>query len=106
MTMTLLEYWNNNGNNVVSIFVAGNGCPAGQTYTQNLESDGDDYCDMHDLLNSGLTNVDEYDNSRVWDCVGEVVETQHGSEWRWNGLGGLTDLRGNDYSQLNVCSLA
>jgi len=100
--MTLREYWNDHCDNVTSLFLAGNGCPAGQTYTQNLEEEGEDYCDMHDLLETGLCNVDEYDRSRIWDCAGKMSED--GSEWRWDGLGGLTDFQGNDYHQFVVFS--
>jgi len=101
-TTTLREFWNEN--NVTSVFVSGNGCPSGQTLIQNLEDEGEDYCNLHEVIDNGLFGGD-WDNdgapveeSPAWKAVGEV--SADGKEWRWNGLGGLTDNRGNDYHQV------
>lgn len=93
--MTFLEFWNDN--NVTEIFVAGNGCPGGQTFKHDTDTEIDeDYCDLGELIQeggglfSGGTELDE--------LHGEVVD----GVWRWDGLGWAKDLNGNDYHQITM----
>ncbi len=92
--MTALEFWNNNS--VSEIFVAGNGCPGGQTFTHDTDTDNDeDYCDLTDVLYSGLIRTQ--DGPDGWqDLNGTVAD----GVWTWDGDANARDSRGNNYQQI------
>lgn len=75
----LLDY--NNVTPVTYLWLCGVGCPTGQDYRHDVESDGEDYCDLNQLINElGL-----------WELEGTVID----GRWEWNGEGNPTDQRGN-----------
>ena len=98
MKKTLLEFWSEQCDSLTTVFVAGFGCPAGETYRQSLEDEGEDYCDLRELIDSGLFSIKETGESSAWEAEGEV--TAEG--WEWNGIPKLTDSRGNNYYQFRV----
>lgn len=65
------------------LWICGVGCPAGQEFRHNTDTDVDeDYCDF-----SELPILD-----KLWDLVGTVDEN---GTWVWNGKGTVLDDRGN-----------
>ena len=100
--MTFREFWNDN--EITELFVAGTGCPAGLTYTHNVDTDVDeDYCDLGDLIDSlfpyGAVSAEsdtwEFE-SAVWELEGDVTL----GRWNWNGEGRISGMRGGDYHQI------
>lgn len=85
--MTLRDF-NNTITPVTSVWIAGVGCPAGQSFRHDLESDGDDYCDVNEVI----------EDLHLWDLEGTVCEGQ----WSWNGSGSPTDVRGNSIYNLKA----
>lgn len=92
MKSTLGEFWNKN---VTSLWISGHAIAGGETYTQNLEDEGEDYCDLHELIDNGLSFFDS-----VWDLSGEVAED--GSCWSWDGKADFRDTQGNSYYRMQV----
>lgn len=77
--MTLLDF--NNGHPVTNLWIAGVAYPAGQTWHNNIDSDGEDYCNLSELI----------DQLNLWELSGSVVD----GRWEWNGSGNPSDERGN-----------
>lgn len=91
MKSTLGEFWNDK--NVTSLWISGHAIAGGETYTQNLEDEGEDYCDLHELIDSGLSI------EPAWDLSGEVVED---GSWVWDGKADFRDVQGNSYYRMQV----
>lgn len=96
-TVSLREFWN--ANEVKSVFVVGIGCPAGQELVQNLEDDGEDYCDLNEVIDSGLAHPNEQNESPLWELTGTVDES---GDWTWDGNGSVRDIRGNNYTRIKL----
>lgn len=79
-TISLQDY-NNNVKAVTYLWVCGVACPAGQDFNHDTESDGEDYCDLTELIGE----------MGLWDLEGSVVD----GRWEWNGKGNVRDERGN-----------
>lgn len=89
--MTLRDFHNSLPSGVTHLWVCGAGCPGGQAYRHNTEADIDeDYCDIVDLIGSGLGHGD------FWELEGEADE----DGWEWDGEGCPTDFNGNSYQQI------
>lgn len=84
-TISLLDY-NNNVKPVTYLWICGVGCPAGREYNHDVESDGDEYCDVNEIVG----------DLGLWSLNGTIVDDR----WEWNGVGNPVDERGN--SILNV----
>ena len=87
-TTTLREFWNDS--EVTSIFVAGTACPAGIEYSHNTDAEGDDYCDLWELVGQLSPHCD------IWELNGRA----DGSSWSWDGNGSPRDIRGNSYTKI------
>lgn len=88
--VTLLDFWNSR--TIESIFVVGTACPAGQEYTHDTVSDGEDYCDLNDVIENLSPHVD------LLSLSGSV----EGGAWTWDGVGNPRDVRGNSYTRIVV----
>lgn len=91
MKSTLGEFWNDK--NVTSLWISGHAIAGGKTYTQNLEDEGEDYCDLHELIDNGLSI------EPAWDLSGQVVED---GSWVWDGKADFRDVQGNSYFRMQV----
>lgn len=94
-TVTLLDFWNSRTIDSVvidSMFVVGTACPSGREYRHDTDSDGDDYCDLNELLANLSPHVDLLSLSGVVD----------GAAWTWDGGGNPRDVRGNSYTRIVV----
>ena len=87
--ISLLDFWNNN--EVSSLWINGSQNPIGITYVQN--ADEDDYCDLHEVIDNGLSI------SAGWNLQGNVVEN---GSWVWDGEGDFCDPKGNSYHRMQV----
>ena len=67
--------------------------PGGRTYKHDTISDGEDYCDLGELIDSGLSP------QSLFDLDGEVTDN---GEWNWNGSGDPRDHLGNSITNLQV----
>lgn len=92
-TVTLLDFWNSR--TVESLFVVGTACPTGQEYRHQPEPDGDDYCDLNELIDNLSPHVDLFGLSGTVD----------GATWTWDGVGNPRDVRGNSYTRLAASAL-
>lgn len=93
--MTFVEFWNNN--DVTEIFVAGNGCPAGRTFTHDTDTEVDeDYCDLGELIREGGGLFSESVD------IDELQGTVENGVWTWDGEGHATDVNCNDYHQIKL----
>ena len=88
-TISLNDFHNSLDAGLSYFWFVSTACPAGQEYHLNLESDGDDYCDLVDTIH----NLSPDD---LFDLRGTVVN----GRWEWNGNGEPSDIRGN--SILNI----
>ena len=87
---TLQNFWNDN--KVTSIWVNGNAIAGGKTFLQNVTDEGE-YCDLWELLDSGLSI------ESAWNLNGRVVEN---GSWVWDGEGDFRDVQGNSYCRMQV----
>jgi hypothetical protein len=87
--VSLLDFWNSN--EVSSLWINGSQNPVGKTYIQN--SDEDDYCDLHEIVDNGIS-IDA-----GWDLLGNVVEN---GSWVWDSEGDFRDMLGNSYRRMQV----
>ncbi len=90
MKSTLGEFWNSK--NVTSLWIDGNAIAGGKTYLQNLTDEGE-YCDLHELIDNGLSI------EPAWDLSGRVVED---GSWVWDGEADFRDVQGNSYYRMQV----
>lgn len=79
-TISLLDF-NNNVKPVTNLWIAGVGYPAGKTFLHDPESDGEDFCDVNEVI----------ELLGLWNLEGTVVD----GRWEWNGEGNPTDTKGN-----------
>lgn len=86
--MTLREF-NNEIGGVTYLWLCGTACPAGQDFNHDVESDGDDYCDVGDLVTE----------ENLWELNGDVNEN---GRWEWDGEGNPHDGRGNSYYSIKA----
>lgn len=100
--MNFKEFWN--GNDVIKIFLAGIGCPHGQTLTDATGEgvDDEEYCDLSDCLLTGLIRTPE-DRDGCFSGYGKLEgEEVVDGVWAWNGEGRAWDCSGNDYYQIKL----
>lgn len=79
-----------NTRDVSRLFVTSTYVPVGVTYNSNVDTDGDDYCDLWDLLESGLST------ESLFHLNGSV----NGDRWIWDGQGDVRDYHGNSYLRI------
>lgn len=100
MKKTLREYWNEN--EVTQLFWASTGKPTGQHLELNLDDEGEDYCDLNEVVDSMCVDF-ETGESDWWEAQGEI---QPDNSWEWDGLPvglrDLTDMNGNNLTILRV----
>ena len=90
--ITLRDFWNANADSIKSLFLVGTACPAGIEYTANLEADGEDCCDLCELIDNLGYNL--------WEAEGEIDSE---GNWAWDGnLPGVRDLKGNSYTRIEA----
>ena len=79
------------------LFLVGVGCPGGQSRTDTTRDAGtpdDDWCDLADCFNTDLIRATD-----GWDSLeGEV----NGNRWSWNGEGDAWDVKGNNYTRIDL----
>ena len=73
-TITFTEFWAKN--EVKTIWLTSVGSPGGIELTHNVDTDGEDYCDLGELVNES-----QFDFLR--DLTGVVTD----GEWEWDGEG-------------------
>lgn len=78
--ITLREW--HNLHQVTYLWICGVGCPGGQDFRHDTDTDDESYCDFSELLLL----------EKLWDLAGTVEEN---GTWIWNGKGKILDDRGN-----------
>lgn len=86
-TVSLLDF-NNAGGGVTYLWFAGVGAPAGRDYNHDTDSDGEDYCNLTEV-------IDQLD---IWELTGTVT----GKTWEWDGQGSPRDERGNSILKITA----
>lgn len=95
-TLTLREF--NNANPITYLWICGVGCPAGEDFNHDTDTDdADDYCDFAELdVLNGLPGYCDCDGEPtapgLWELTGSVDEF---GLWCWDGEGEINDLQGN-----------
>lgn len=90
-TFSLRDFWNSVEVESLRLFAVSTAIPTGKEYRHGGE--GEDYCDLHELIDSGLSTAD------LWPLIGFVG--QEGT-WTWDGAGNVRDHRGNSYTKIQV----
>ena len=107
--MTLREFHNSLPDGITHLWVCGVGCPGGQDFNHNIDTeDTDEYCDMGDLIGDSLgsLHMDVEDTegfthsiaSPLWALEGEIEDGQ----WVWNGEDNPTDHRGDSFYNIKA----
>lgn len=86
--ISLVDFWNTR--DVSRLFATSTYVPVGVTYESNVDTDGDDYCDLGDLLESGLST------ESLFHLNGSV----NGDRWIWDGQCDVRDYHGNSYLRI------
>lgn len=88
--ITLLDFWNNH--DCTAVFVVSTAEPGGIEFTHNMEGEGEDYCDIHEVLYEGLSSTNLFD----------LTGTVEGAKWSWDGSSHACDFRGCSYQKIEV----
>ena len=99
--MSMGEYWNTH--TIDQVWVVGTACPTGQSYQWNAnlgdyDDTAEDYCDLNELMETGLFACPADGSQPWWDLMGAV----HPGGWEWDGAGSACDPRGNNYLQIKL----
>lgn len=84
--VTLLEFWNDNADDIVEVFYATHIASSGVSIVADADTS------MGEVLEEGI------DPGAMWHLTGTV----HDGRWEWDGWGRVTDSKGNSLSLLYV----
>lgn len=71
---TLRDFHNSLPNGIQYLWLCGVGCPAGQDYNHDTDTDDDEeYCDVPELISQFDKDDNEGNTSSLWNLEGEVA---------------------------------